>query len=93
MAKSLLEGLDVEKKPAAKKGGGGGGGSAKTKTYVAIGLLAVAIGILVWYYALRGDGAPPVAPVDPAQVQQAQQQTQRAVQEAQNRGATITGND
>ena len=91
MAKSLLEGLDVEKKPAAKKGGGGG--SAKTKTYVAVGLLAVAIGILVWYYGLRGDGAPQVAPVDQAQVQQQQQQVQRAVQEAQSKGAAVTGND
>jgi predicted metalloprotease len=92
MAKSLLEGLDVEKKSAAKKGGGGGG-SAKTKTYVAVGLLAVAVGVLVWYYGLRGNGAPPIEPVDQAQVQQQQQQAQRAVQEAQSKGATVTGND
>jgi hypothetical protein len=91
MARSLLDGLDVDKKSAARKASAGKSGSAG-KLYVAVGLLVVAVGILVWYYGLRGDGAPTIT-VDPVEVQQAQQEAQKAAQEAKSRGMTVTGND
>ena len=91
MARSLMDGIDLDKKSGAKKKSGGD--PAKTKTYIAIGLLVVAVGVLVWYYGLRGGGTPDIPQMDPVQQQQAIQQTQQNVEQAKQRGAQIGGGD
>lgn len=89
MARSLMDGIDMDKKSGSKKKSAD---PAKTKTYLAIGLLVVAVGVLAGYYGfIRGGGTPDIPKMDPVQQQQAIQETQQNVEQAKQRGATIGG--
>jgi hypothetical protein len=88
MAKSLLDGINTN----ARRGSGSGDNTNKIKLIAASALLIVAIGVLAWYYVLR-DTTPALPPVDPAQVEAAKEQQERAVEQAKRQGASLQGGD
>lgn len=88
MARSLMDGIDLDKKATPKKAARS---ASQTKTYIAVGLLVVAVGILVVYFVVLPNRTPTAGPVDPVQQQQAVQQAQQNVEQAKQRGAEVGG--
>lgn len=90
MARSLLDGIDVQDKSTKKASGGGGGFKGDPKLFAAIGLLVLAVGILVYWYVLR-DAAGPKPVFEPAQIEEAQRQHEANVKQAEQTGAVMGG--